>query len=329
MTKASEADAAVEVDIHRPAEALRGYITFYYFVTAGPLTDFLYPEWGNVRFALDGDWRVAMAGGEETSSESLFGPTDRCGVVETGGGRIAGFGLTPLGWHRLIGTDASRLANCIVPLGESLGASTAAIRAALTNGGHPADRVATCDALLLAYAATRPPEDRQIIAVDRALRDHPRDTATFAAAAGVSTRTLHRVCLRAFGFPPKRLLRRERFLATLGHVRTAVGDPLRAALGSDYCDQAHFYRDFRDFMGMSPRQYFTAARTLMAEAAAAQVAAGVTGGSARPAPYAATTARRGRAMPPTRPKPATSSAHAAGSGTPPAVLPMPSAKVSE
>ena len=92
----------------------------------------------------------------------------------------------------------------------------------------------------------------------------------------MSPRTLHRVCLRGFGFAPKRLLRRERFLATLGHVRTAVGETIGGALGDAYVDQSHFYRDFRDFMAMTPRSYFSAPRRLMAEAAAAQVRAGVT-----------------------------------------------------
>ena len=55
-----------------------------------------------------------------------------------------------------------------------------------------------------------------------------------------------------------------------------MGDPVREALDAAYFDQAHFYRDFRDFMGMSPRAYFTASRALMARAAAAQAAAGVT-----------------------------------------------------
>lgn len=287
--------AAAQVDILVPAERLRGYVTFYYFVAAGgPLTDFLYPEWGNIRFALAGDWRVTMAGAAHGDGagdagagagdagadragggDRLFGPTDRCGRVVTGGGRVAGFGLTPLGWHRLIGGDASALANRDVPLGTPFGAATAAICAALAGDAPPAARVAACDALLTAYAADRPAEDRLVVAVDRVLRERPHDVGAFAAAAGVSTRTLHRVCLRAFGFAPKRLLRRQRFLDTLGAVRTAVGDPLQAALDPDYCDQAHFYRDFRDFMGMSPRAYFTASRDLMAKAAAAQAAAGV------------------------------------------------------
>ncbi len=194
----------------------------------------------------------------------------------TGGGRIAGFGLTPLGWHRLIGGDASRLANASEPLGDRLGPATAAVRAALAADPDPDAGAARLDALLAAHVVTCPPDDPRVVAVDRVLRDRPGDVTAFAAAAGLSTRTLHRVCLHAFGFPPKRLLRRQRFLDTLGHVRTAVGDPLRTALDADYFDQAHFYRDFRDFMGMSPRAYFTASRDLMARAAAAQAAAGVT-----------------------------------------------------
>lgn len=265
--------------ICRPAIDLRAYVTFYYFVAAaGPLSDFLYPEWGNVRFVFAGEWRVTIAGVAEESDASgdrLFGPTDCCGQVDTGGGRIAGFGLTPLGWHRLIGTDAGVMANRILPLGEVFGASTEAMRAALA-GDNTTAAAAACDAILIALAAQCPATDTLVSTVDRVLRDRPPDVDAFAAAARVSTRTLHRVCLRAFGFPPKRLLRRQRFLDTLGHVRSAVGDPLHATLDLEYFDQAHFYRDFRDFMGMSPRAYFAASRDLMAHAAAAQTAAGVT-----------------------------------------------------
>ena len=107
-------DPAVSVRIYLPAEDLRGYVTFYYFVEAfRPLTDFLYPEWGNVRLAISGDWSVlndprdhgAMPG------TTLFGPTDRRGVITTGGGKTVGFGLTPLGWDRLICQDADAMAN--------------------------------------------------------------------------------------------------------------------------------------------------------------------------------------------------------------------------
>ena len=272
------ASTVPQVEIHLPVSVLRPYITFYYFVSAiGPLIDFLYPEWGNVRFELAGRWHVLMDGdGTNAIGDRLFGPTDRCGRVITEGGRIAGFGMTPLGWHRLIGSDANAMANRIVPLGNLFGSALEPVRIALASDACAVAGTAKFDELLCSHLASRPDEDWQVIAVDGALAARPNGVAALAAAAGMSARTLHRVCLRAFGFPPKRLLRRQRFLDTLGHVRSAVGDPLRTSLGPDYFDQAHFYRDFRDFMGMSPRAYFTSSRNLMARAAAAQVAASVT-----------------------------------------------------
>ena len=255
--------APVSVSIHQPCPQLRGYITFFYFVAVdGPLTDFLYPEWGNVRFATAGRWTVRMQGFESPTpaTTSLFGPTDRPGRIETQGGRCIGFGMTPIGWHRLVGGDASAMANRIVPLDARLGFDSAELHGWLLD--HEADEAA-CVARL-----------EQGLAVDRALRMRSAEVATFAALAGLSERTLHRVCLRTFGFAPKRLMRLQRFLDTLGQVRSAIGGAVGDAI-EGYFDQAHFYRDFRDFMGMGPRAYFGAPRRLMAAAAAEQRRAGV------------------------------------------------------
>ena len=262
-----------------PAEHLRADVTFYYVVeTAGALNDFLYPEWGNVRFAVTGEWCVEMAGVYplQRQGHSLFGPTDRCGRVSTEGGKVVGFGVTPLGWLHLIGGDASLMANRVRAYDCELGVSGDALAAAFTRGVRDEDGVARLDGLLTPIVASRPADHPLVLAVDRVLRTRPADVGAFADAVGVSQRTLHRLCLRTFGFPPKRLLRRQRFLDTLGKYRSAVGAPLEGSLDDQYNDQPHFYRDFRDFMGMSPRAYFAAERALMARAAAAQKAAGVT-----------------------------------------------------
>jgi AraC-like DNA-binding protein len=269
---------APRVAVYLPAPALRSYVTFYYFVTSeGPVDDFLYPEWGNVRFVLSGDWRLRMDGyGPEPQIEVLFGPTDRCGRVTTQGGRIAGFGLTPLGWLRLIGSDASEMANRVRPLGGELGSPAGDLRDALASDRSDHEGVERFDMMLTEAIGRRPAEPPLMVKLHEVLRDRPTDVPTFAEQVGVSSRTLHRLCLRLFGYAPKRLLRRQRFLDTLGHVRSAVGEHLDEALDPDYFDQAHFYRDFRDFMGMSARAYFSASRALMSRAAEAQTAAGVT-----------------------------------------------------
>lgn len=267
--------------IHLPDELLRSYVTFYYFVEAtGPLTDFLYPEWGNVRLRVSGEWVVLNdpRDPDHALEYALYGPTDRRGIIRSTGGKNVGFGLTPLGWDRLIGTDAGAMANRLTPLEPiHLGTDPAALQAAFAaDGDDDAAGVARFDKLLLDLLDARPPCHPLVLATDRALRRRPREVAQFAAEVGAPQRTLHRLCLRAFGFPPKRLLRRQRFLETLGLIRVRGEATFSSLLDDEYHDQAHFNRDFRDFMGMTARQYASTPRALMQAAAIAQARMGIT-----------------------------------------------------
>lgn len=121
---------APSVRVYLPTLPLRAYVTIYYFVEAfGPLTDFLYPEWGNVRLSIAGDWTVVNdpRDGSAPNDRVLFGPTDRRGKILTGGGKTVGFGLTPLGWNRLIGSDAGKMANRVREIGDELGVDLMAL----------------------------------------------------------------------------------------------------------------------------------------------------------------------------------------------------------
>ena len=230
-------------------------------------------KWGAIRFIISGNWHVANPGVDDPAPHNavLFGPTDRHGKILADGGKTVGFSLSALGWHRLIGHDAGRVANRAVPLGDRLGMDGMALCAAIQADGGDADSVARFETLLLGLLGRRPPVGAPVLAADRALRTRPAALAKFADSAQVSERTLHRICLEAFDFPAKRLMRRRRFLDTMGRVRTAIGEALDPA----YFDQLHFYRDFRDSLGMTPRAYFSTPRPLMAAAAEAQIRAGV------------------------------------------------------
>lgn len=278
-TQTPASDGTVVARFYLPQERLKPYVTFFYFIEAsGPLRDFLYPEWGAIRFMISGNWHVAMPGFDDPAPQNavLFGPTDRHGLILSDGGKTVGFSLSAIGWQRLIGNGAGQMANRVIPLGDRLGIDGMALRAAVAADTCDADTVARFEDLLIGLLDSRPPVNAAVLAADQALRTRPATTRAFAQGTGVSERTLHRICLDAFGFPPKRLMRRQRFLDTMGRVRTAVGEALGEALGPAYFDQSHFYRDFRDFLGMTPRAYFSAPRPLMAAAAEAQISAGVT-----------------------------------------------------
>ena len=224
----------VRVNVYRPCKNLQSYVTFFYAVEAdGPLEDFLYPEWGNVRFVRSGSWSVAMPGQYPSGPQEqhLFGPTDRTGTVESAGGQLFGFGLTPIGWHRLIGGHAGEMTNRVVPLGNLLGVPGEELQKWVLEAAGELRLVRRFEELLETRIARGPPIERKVLGVDQAFRLRPPTVAEFARLAGLGDRTLHRVCLRVFGFAPKRLLRLQRFLDSLGHMRSAVGGSIDDALG--------------------------------------------------------------------------------------------------
>jgi AraC-like DNA-binding protein len=77
-----------------------------------------------------------------------------------------------------------------------------------------------------------------------------------AAETGLGHRRFGRLFRDAVGLSPKRWARLRRFQYAL---RRATADPLASwadvALGAGYCDQPHFTREFREFSGLSPREY--------------------------------------------------------------------------
>lgn len=263
--------APVSVRIRRPAPELAALIDSYYFVeTNQAVTDLVLASPGNIRFAPRGTWVQTVNGVVVPTGEraALFGPTSRTAVFgPTGPGLMIGAGLTPLGWAQLLDVPANQLSDKVVELGDIVGAGEADVVAEAINNAPDDPAVARIlDEWLDTRAAARPPADPRITKIHRTLLNIPDDVPAFAAAAGVSERTLHRLCGQAFGFAPKRLLRLKRFQRTLERVRGVLDKPLAGLIDDDYFDQAHFNREFRKYMGMTPTAYFNSPREIMRRA---------------------------------------------------------------
>lgn len=263
--------ALPQVQFALPAPALRPLITTYYQVSApGPVEDFLHPEWGNIRFSTRGQWTLTRPGSNDPTPErhSLFGPTDRTGTVTSpGDAATLGIGLTALGWAQLIGQPANLHANRVCDLDKVYGEEAGRLWQQLCETDW-ADIPALLDAHFSARAAAAPPPDPLIEVVQAALIDGNIDTAhDFAESLGLNERTLARLCQRVFGFAPKRLLRRQRFLRTLADIGDRLDQPLATLLDGSYFDQPHFNREFRAYMGMTPLAYFHSPRQMMRRAA--------------------------------------------------------------
>ena len=81
-----------------------------------------------------------------------------------------------------------------------------------------------------------------------------------------------RFCGRVFGFSPQLLLRRQRFIRSLAKFMLDPSLKWIDTLDTHYHDQAHFVRDFKRFMTMSPSEYARLPHPILAAAAHARMA---------------------------------------------------------
>lgn len=255
-----------------PASHLRAFITTYYWVDvpdgdAG--SDWLHPEWVNLRFVLSGRWTVSLDGRAVAAAPALlFGPTIRSTEVTFGPPtRVVGVGVMPLGFATFWDADAASLAQRTAPL-ERVLPDAAGLWERLAREDDPQRQSEILDAFFTGLAAARPRAPELMARAHAALLDPEVATAeAFAEALDVSPRHLRRLCRRLFGFPPKLLLQRQRFLRTFEAMIAARDRPFGEVLDAAYFDQSHFVRDFRRFMGRPPSAYFALERPLLGVAA--------------------------------------------------------------
>ena len=255
----------IRVSFHEPAASLRPFFTTFHLVeTSAPpgtvLCDYLQPEWSNLRF-FSGATPVATNYQGETISASPFpvaGPTSHAMHFELGTTRMWGIGLLPLGWARFVTSPAAALADRAVD-GMTHPAFAGFSGLAKTLFGPAPDpdaELARIGAYFKAHVGNPGRDEARILAIHAALVDPDLGSvAELVDRSGTSLRTVERLCTRAFGFSPKLLLRRQRFMRSLARY---MRDPSLRWIGSldgHYHDQAHFIRDFHQFMGMSPREY--------------------------------------------------------------------------
>jgi len=268
-----KAEDAAEAGIRywQPDEALAGLVSGYHcYWTRPPAgvqhSDVFYPGWSNLRFQLDGEpWhaRIGERCFDPVPRACLFGPTARAVYAESGAGVLVGAGLTPLGWSRLTDIEAESVADRIVPLDTIVGGEAERLRTELARSDDEDAVKRVFDAWFLEHL--RPPrrQDARIVAIHTLLTENELgDVGAAAVRLGVHPRHFSRLVRKSFGFTPKLLLRRARFLRSLMALREAPRGEWGMLVGRDYVDQSHFIRDSHEFLGMTPGQFFALKKPL-------------------------------------------------------------------
>lgn len=266
-TKAKEGAATAEHVVRSrfftPPPQFEGCFTTFYHLTlrvedGGTIEDYLQPEWGNIRF-FDGARPVSQIGKTRVSGArfNATGPSSLPCHFKLGTSRMWGIGFLPLGWARFIDVDSYDVANL-----------------ACNGAEHPV--FAKFDCLSDVLCDPEQELEDQFAAIVEMLgrlmqpsRDEPRivkihtalvsgrftSVGELADTCGMSIRTLERMCHRYFGFAPKLLLRRQRFMRSLTNFMLHSSSRWTEAMDGEYHDQAQFTREFTQFMTMTPSKY--------------------------------------------------------------------------
>lgn len=274
--------AAVTIRFALPREELRPFITTYYrtdIVTSDHepwLEDWLHPEWANLRFVSSGQTEAAI--GDEPWRDcptfTVTGPTSCATRFRIRSGRSWGIGLMPLGWAALTKVMASEHTDRFVDgqKDQAFAPLHALAQVLEVSDGGFAEELALIESHIDAIVWRPPRNADAIAAVNAALVDPELSSVSdLAAKVGMNVRSLERLSRRAFGFPPKLLMRRQRFLRSLAQFMLDPSLNWLSTLDFRYYDQAHFVRDFRRFMGMSPSQYAKLDKPLLMAAARARM----------------------------------------------------------
>ncbi len=265
-----------------PPEDLRPFITTIYMLEVsgcggGWIEDRLHPEWANLRLIPDMSIEAAigdapMAG---VSAAVMTGPTSVSTHFRARDGVSWGIGLLPMGWARFVDAPADAYADRPADVMQDPAmARLAPLLGSLDAGSRTpaARRDRLVDHLRRALAPPTPREP-EILRLELALVDTSIHTVSgLAEKAELSVRTLERLSASVFGFPPQLLLRRQRFLRSLAQFMLDPSLKWIETLDGHYHDQAHFVRDFKRFMGMSPSEYARLPHPVLGAAAHARMA---------------------------------------------------------
>jgi len=258
-------DFSIDVQFYTLSEELRPYFTALYLFDIScrdgvRVQDCLHPEWAAMRFS-ENTPPIGAVGPGPLKMQWPFvvsGPTSQPINFQLVTSRIWGLGLQPAGWAKFVDGHARDFADRTVDGASDPAFAVFAPILDLVRGANaPSDEIAErINAYLMRHIDRPARHELQVMKCHDALRDPKcRTVVELGEQLGISARSLERLCGRYFGFPPKLLLRRQRFLRSLAQFMLSPDHSWSKALDDQYHDQSQFVRDFRSFMCMTPSDY--------------------------------------------------------------------------
>lgn len=205
-------------------------------------------------------YRIEMNGAERQQAPALIsgqltGPvTLRAGAATD----IVGIRFRTAAARAVFDLPLSGLTDRVEPLDNVAARLARSLSAAAESAHSPAARATALSRVLLRSVARTPDELAGAVIRSLDAADSPR-VGLIADRFGITARTLERKVREHTGLPPnvlRRLLRFRRVFRMLDQA--PPGTWARVAVRAGYFDQAHLIRDFRQFAGAAPSDFFRA-----------------------------------------------------------------------
>ena len=188
----------------------------------------------------------------------LFGPTSRATrMLSTG--RVVTIGLSALGWAGLVGRSAAALSDRAVAAGDVLDSKLTVTIGEAADCGDSECLAERIDMVLAKAPCAILPDETLVRGLTKIVDQGVICVAEAAGQQlGVASHVVRRCALRHFGYPPKVLLNRRRFVRALERMIVSERGYSEAARHG-YFDASHFIRDAKRFLGMTPRRFLALA----------------------------------------------------------------------
>ena len=186
-------------------------------------------------------------------------------LLEDKGGVFA-VKFTPGGFYPFVGVPVSGFSDKIVTLRDVFGRRGDELDRAVLAEGTDFSRMNLVESFLLSHLRDVDDADENVLKVTEIVYEVAKDRGILKVQDlvdryGLNKRMLQRLFARYVGVSPKWVIQRYRLNEAAEELATGESiSQSELALTLGYSDQAHFIRDFKSIVGVSPAAYARAAR---------------------------------------------------------------------
>lgn len=241
---------------HAPVDALRAWIEHFWFIS-WDLGDA--PPYAAATLQHPSVHLVF----EDDGSRIVGVMTKRFETVLRGRGRVFGVKFRPGGFRPWLGRSVATITDRRIAPGDVFGKAIAQLDAAIARVDDELAMIEHATEFLLARAPAPDANVERVAAIAASIMADRAITRVehLVAATGLDLRALQRLFREYVGASPKWVINRYRLHEALEQIAAGGAiDWAALALDLGYFDQAHFIRDFRALVGVSPGAYMRGMR---------------------------------------------------------------------